>query len=279
MDAAAAVQSAQQDQPGVQGEVRGLANHPDKLILTRSPEERHRQFVKAKRHHYLVVTLRVLIPILMVMTASLYFLPHLLFTNVKLEVANTQADIDKVVVDRNALKMVNPKIQGYDKKQGAYWVTADYAVQDLSAPHVVTMHKIDARLEHPDKKRSHLTADQGVFDTKSEVLRLSGNIRGRMSGQITVRLQQAVFNMKEKTFESAQPVVAEMLNGRLRADSMYADTNRRILFFKGRVVIDIKSLHRVKKSSEGQGSATPSHTAAQFKPVKADSAENGGTRQ
>ncbi len=233
--------------PHVGGAHQGSTRHAEGLKMTRTPEERLRQFALASRHRYLVLVLRVMLPVLGLAVASLYLVGPQLMTDVELDVAGAKARIGEISVSPNALKMLNPSMQGFDPRQGAYRVEADQAVQDIATPHVIHLTAIRARVDHPDKKVSRLSARSGVFDSQKETLTLSGDVRGRMSGDLTLRLQTAFFDMKRKTIESHKPVEAEMINGTLRADSLFADTNQRMLFFKGRVKLRIKSLRRPKQ--------------------------------
>lgn len=229
---------------------QGSTHHAEGLKMTRSPEERLRQFSLASRHRYLVLLLRVLLPVLGLAIGSLYVLGPMFTSNIELDVGDIKAKIGSVEVSRNSLKMVNPSMQGFDQKQGAYLVEADQATQDITSPHVIHLETIRAKVDHPDRKVSNLTANKGVFDSRKETLTLNGDIKARMSGDLTMRMSTAFIDMKSKTIESDEPVTAEMINGTVTSDSMYADTNQRMLLFKGRVRVKIKSLRKRKPASE-----------------------------
>ena len=257
---------------------QGFSHHAEGLKMTRTPEERRIQFARANRHRYLVLVLRVLLPVLGVATASLYFLGPALMTNVEIDLGPAKATIGRIDVSPNSLKMLNPRMQGFDEKQGAYVVEADQAVQDIKSPHVIHLERIRARVDHPDRKVSRLTARRGVFDSQKETLKLSGDIRGRLNGEMTIAMSKAFINMKRKTVESDAPVTAAVVNGTLTSDTMFADTNQRLLVFKGRVRLVIKSLRKPAKPVLAEGTARGTGATGPDRVNRADTngADRGG---
>ena len=108
----------------------------------RSAEERERAFQSRERHSRVVGILRKVLPVLAVLVLATYFIS----TRLSVTVGDMTASISGIEVADGNLRMVNPKLQGADKKNGAYVVSADYADQDIKNPKIVKLHAIKADL-------------------------------------------------------------------------------------------------------------------------------------
>ncbi len=96
----------------------------------RTPEERERAFVSAGRHSRMVRILRKSLPVFGLLVLAAYFVS----TRLNITVGDVTASIDGMdIVDGN-LRMLNPTLEGTDKKNGKYVVRADHADQDIKNP-------------------------------------------------------------------------------------------------------------------------------------------------
>lgn len=148
----------------------------------------------------------------------------------------------QVAVSKKAVRMMAPKVTGYDRKAQAYQINAETARQDENEPHVVHMEKVTADLK---LKKSgdvvRVTADHGVYDNDGETLKLEGNIVVTSASGYTANLERASVWMKEGRVASDRPVTVTAPTGNIAANGleMWNDganirfLNRARMVFKG----------------------------------------------
>ena len=136
----------------------------------RTKAENERAFHVALRHSRHVVILRKVLPALAALVTASYFIS----SSMSVTVGDMSASISGVQVTNGALRMTNPKLQGADKKNGAYVISAEYADQDLKSPNIIRLHDIKADLSNPSGDWSRMQAVRGVFDSKAERSRDAG---------------------------------------------------------------------------------------------------------
>src|SRR5262245_13027826 len=84
----------------------------------RTAEARRRAFASATRHTKSVKFLRKALPVFAVLVHDTYFITTRLATNSS--IGDTDASIEGLEVKDGNLRMVNPKLQRADKKNGKY---------------------------------------------------------------------------------------------------------------------------------------------------------------
>src|SRR5262245_61212987 len=89
----------------------------------RTAEERRRAFASATRHTKFVNFLRKALPVFALLVLATYFIS----TRLAISVGDMNASIEGFEVKDGNLRMVNPKLEGADKKNGKYVIGADYA--------------------------------------------------------------------------------------------------------------------------------------------------------
>ena len=102
-----------------------------------------RAFRKAARHSRLVALLRKGLPVFALLVLASYFIT----SKLSVSVGDMTASIDGIEVSDGNLRMTNPKLEGADKKNGKYSIGAEYADQDMKAPHRIKLHAMRAELE------------------------------------------------------------------------------------------------------------------------------------
>src|SRR6478672_7924069 len=120
----------------------------------RTADERVRAFTKAERHSRMVAILRKGLPVFAVLVLASYFIS----TRLSVSVGDVTASISGIEVADGSLRMINPKLKGADKKNGAYVIGADYADQDVKNPNIIKLHAIKAELSNTDGNWSRLEA-------------------------------------------------------------------------------------------------------------------------
>jgi lipopolysaccharide export system protein LptC len=201
----------------------------------RSAEDRVRAFQSAERHTRIVAILRRALPALAVLVLACYFIS----TRLSISVGDVTASISGIEVADGNLRMVNPKLKGADKKNGAYVIGADYADQDVKNPSIVKLHAIKAELSNPDGDWSRMEAVRGVFDSKAERLVMQEKITVATSSGVSGELKHASLDMKTQTLRSHQPVSFVLTNGNVKANAMTLESGKHTLTFRGKVLVHL----------------------------------------
>lgn len=219
----------------------------------RLERERARAFRRAGRHSTIVRTLKIGLPILALAAGGLYFLS----SGVSVSLGPIDASISRVEVRRDALRMVNPKIEGVTDQGGTFVVKADYADQSVSQPSQIALSAVQAEVNQPGKGWSRLTAPRGSYDSKTEALQLLDDIRVTSDSGLKAYLTSAAIDLNKQTVASAQPVRAEMPNGNVRADTLHIDMAKAQLSFDRNVRVHMQRPAEAKAAAPAAAAAAP----------------------
>jgi hypothetical protein len=197
-----------------------------------SAADRTRVFRRAKRHSVLVRLLRVICPLAAVLSFGLYF------TNKRIELdvggGKFSGQIPKIEGDN--LKMENPRYEGFTAEGGKFNVTAKTGYQDFRNPARVRLLTIDSHLNQAGDQWAHLVSDEGIYDTKTDLLDLSGNIKVTSSNGMTAYLKTANVHTKTQIVTSKDPVIVEMSNGTtVESEGMVLNAKTKEVTFEGNV--------------------------------------------
>ena len=230
---------------------------PSRHYLVRSAEARARAFRSARRHSILVYILRRVLPVLALLVLAAYFVS----TRMNVTVGDFTASIDGMEIADGALRMLNPTLEGADKKNGKYVVKAEYADQDITSPDVIKLHAIKANIDDASGGWSKMQAVRGVFDNEAERLIMKDRITVATSSGITGELKYATMDMETQTLRSHNPVFFELNNGNatVRANAMTLRSKEKILTFRGRVAVHLEP-DKLRTAGETQP-AQPAPTA------------------
>lgn len=194
---------------------------------------RQQAFKRARQHSRTVYWLRRTLPVLAVICCFAYF-----FTGkFSLQFNDHKVSVDKIDVNKNELKMTNPRLEGHDKKAGSYLVTADTATQKANSPYVINLNQIRGKLDHPKNGIIHLRAKRGVFNTKKEILNLSGDLVINAPNGMQAQLDRAKIYFKSQTIRSNKPVYVQMESGTIRAERVFIDGVKKVITFQDRVKV------------------------------------------
>jgi lipopolysaccharide export system protein LptC len=143
--------------------------------------------------------------------------------------------IGKATVSGTKITMDSPKLSGFKKDNKAYNLTAESATQDLKAPSIVELNKLDGRMEQTKNSFARVTADWGRFDQGANKLDLKGTVRVRTDEGYEVDLDSAQVDMKSGDMKSLEPVSARGASGTVSADKVEVRENGKHIIFEGRV--------------------------------------------
>lgn len=184
--------------------------------MNRSDSER--AFRSARRHSRLVRFLRVALPLAVVFVFAVITL--MTYFNPLRSLTRLPANVGSMVVRGSKITMEQPKLSGFTRDARAYNITADSAAQDLTKPDIIELSKIRAQVEMKDKSTVRMSALQGTYNSKSEMLELRRNIRLNTTNGYTGLLSEATVDIKKGDVVSERPVRLKMLQGTLDANRL-----------------------------------------------------------
>jgi len=211
-------------------------------------EQRSKSLNQARSHTRLVRVLRIALPLLALGVGAFYF--H--SPRISVSIGDLEASVGSITIDKGKLRMLNPKLEGANDKQGTYTVTAKYAEQEVANPDIIHLIDIKAQINNAKKGWSRLSAPKGIFETKTEMLELIGDIRTAQSGGMTARLTRASIDMKTQTIVSNEPVDVDFLNGTVRSETMTIHTEEKRVIFRNNVRVHIRKRPEKTKAATSQ---------------------------
>jgi lipopolysaccharide export system protein LptC len=223
----------------------------------RTAEERRRAFASASRHTKFVNFLRKALPVFALLVLATYFISTRLATSIS--IGDMNASIEGFEVKDGNLRMVNPKLEGADKKNGKYVIGADYADQDIKNPNLIKLHAIKADLAAIDGGWSRMTAVRGRFDNKTGRLVMQDKIDIATSSGVSGTLTHATLDTKNQVIRSHRPVSFVLPNGTIRANALTFYSAKHTLTFRGKVAVHMV---RPKKEAETAKAAPAAQNVA-----------------
>jgi lipopolysaccharide export system protein LptC len=200
--------------------------------------DQSRRFRVAVRHSRRVRLLRVGLPTVTALVCLVLLL--LAWFNPLRMLKLGPLSIDNVVVSGTKIKMENPKLSGFTRDKRRYDVSAGGAAQDLTRPGVIELKEINATLEMQNKDNMKLTAQNGVFDTKQEQLKLDTDIVVTSSSGYEGYLQEATIDTKNGNVVSEKPVRLKMSNGTVNGNRFELTNSGDVIRFENGVVVNLK---------------------------------------
>ncbi len=199
--------------------------HPAAGAASRSARALIRR--QARAHSRLVKALRWLLP------ALILGLLALLGVFVVSEALHTAAARPKEIPTQ--IRMINPHFIGRDAQGRAFDLSARRAVRDdidmqkvmLGAPVIV--------LDAEGQKPKTLTADRGVYDEETRLLRLNGHVRIDDGLASTVATNEALVDTKAGTVSGASAIAGAGPQGAISARSYAASEKSGHVVLKGGV--------------------------------------------
>jgi lipopolysaccharide export system protein LptC len=196
------------------------------------PPDREQAFVRAMRRSGRVRLLRkaILVSVLGAITAM-----------VGIAIFNPFASkfgslsFSALSLDGTKITMASPRLAGFRGDGQPYSVTAEKALQDIKHPTIVELQKLTGDIGMAAGETTHISADAGVYDSVSEQMRLTDNIRIG-NARFDVRLRTADINFKTGVYQSEEPVEVHVGKGTtIAGDRATARNNGQELTFEGHV--------------------------------------------
>jgi LPS export ABC transporter protein LptC len=232
-------------------------------VTTVTPGERDRVLRQAKRHSVLVRILRVTLPVAAILSFGLYFTRARI--SVPLGPGTFSGEFPAFTGDN--LKMDNPRYEGFTAEGGKFIVKAITGYQDFRNPNTIRLITIDSHLTQPNDQWAHLVSNEGIYDTKGELLKLSGDIKVTSSNGMTAYLKTADVQTKTQIVTSRDPVIVEMSNGTtVESDGMVLNAKTKEVTFEGQVRTHLVRPPASGKAALGKEAATIEQNEAPAEP-------------
>lgn len=140
-----------------------------------------------------------------------------------------------VSLSGSKITMDAPKLSGFRDGTQPYEVTAASATQDVKNPSIVELNQISGHVQLDGGGQARINAASGLYDSQSEHLKLSGDVRVRTDSGYDVRLSSASVDFKGGRVVSDEPVVVTISEGTISADRLDISDNGKHIVFEGRV--------------------------------------------
>jgi lipopolysaccharide export system protein LptC len=187
-----------------------------------------RLFRKAARHSRLIRALRIAIPAGVVAALGLILAVAL---NPFQAPAKVAFDKGKLAVSGTKITMELPRLTGFTSDGLPYELNAKVASQDLANPGVLELSSLSAKVQTKDQGAIRISAATGVFNVKSDLLRLVDNVLVESSMGYEARLHEATVDMKKGTIVSEHRVETKFPEGTLKANRVEVSESGAVVVF------------------------------------------------
>jgi lipopolysaccharide export system protein LptC len=168
--------------------------------------------------------------------------------------AKLPVDIGGLVVSGTKITMKQPRLAGYTSDQRPYELSAQAAAQDLTNTDLVELQGIRAKMEMKDKVVIESTAHSGIFQTKTEVLKLQHNIVVTSSNGYRARLAEAMVDIRANKIVSEKPVEVTTPSAIINANRMEIAESGGVIRFERGVSVTLipegDAIHLVSKADK-----------------------------
>jgi lipopolysaccharide export system protein LptC len=196
-----------------------------------------RAFRAARRHSRVVRILRVAVPLAVVLGFGGVFV--IIYLNPLRMLAKLPVDAGNLVVSGTKITMEKPHLSGFTHDERAYELSADAAKQDLTKPDLIELRNIHAKVQMQDKSSMEMSAATGVYNSKSETLKLDQNIVLSSTTGYSGQLSEALVDIRKGHVVSEQPVAVQMLKGTLNAKRLEIIDSGDLVRFDGGVTMTL----------------------------------------
>jgi lipopolysaccharide export system protein LptC len=235
------------------------------------------RFVIAARHSRMVRALRVAVPAAVIL-AMAAIIAVSIFNPFRLLLPKLPVDMGNLVVSGTKITMESPHLSGYTPDQRPYEVWAKTATQDVTDPDHVDLRVLRAKVLMEDRSTTvTVDAQNGLMDTKQQVLDLHRDVFLQSSSGYEARLSQALVDMGKGAVTSDEHVDVKLLNGTLSADRLRITGGGEVVRFEGNVVMNLDKLPD-ESTSDPPAAAEPEPAPPPPAKMRSLSGKNGNPK-
>lgn len=188
----------------------------------------------ARRHSRVVGAMKIGLPVLGLALAAVAVTPTLM---PKIELPGFS--IKSIDLSDGKLTMEQPRLTGFTKEVHAYEVKAHKAQQDVTDPRVISLDRIDAKVQFGATDWADLDATYGIFDSESETLTLERGITVKTTSGYEAFLDAAQIDLKGGQLESDRPVELRQGNSTVKAQGLEIRDKGKTLLFRNGVTMTL----------------------------------------
>jgi lipopolysaccharide export system protein LptC len=196
------------------------------------------RFRAAARHSRLVRLLRVAVPATVVLSLAM-IVGISVFNPFRMIMSRLPVDMSNLVVSGTKITMETPHLSGFSPDGRPYELWAKTATQDLTDPDNVELATLRAKVLMEDKSTMTMDARTGLFNSKTQLLKLYKDIFMQTSTGYEARLTQAVIDIGQGTVSSDEQVDVKLLNGTLVGQRLRITEHGELVRFEGGVVMNL----------------------------------------
>jgi len=164
--------------------------------------------------------------------------------------AKLPIDVGAMVISGTKITMASPKLSGYTRDQRWYELNADAAAQDITKPDFVELSRVRAKVEAQDKSTMFLSARDGTFDRKANVLTLNNDISLKSTAGYEIRLSEAVVDTASGEIVSNKPVEVQSQQGTITSERLEVLKSGEVVRFTGNVIMNLAAQPDDGKAAE-----------------------------
>jgi len=199
-----------------------------------------RAYRAAVRHSRRVRLLRILVPALAILALAGGIGFPAFFNPMRMLAKMPAVDIGSVVVSGTKIMMQQPRIAGFTRDNRRYDLTAQAAGQDVTKPDMVELQGIHATMEMQDNAAFDMTARNGIYNSKTELLTLSNNIVVTSTNGYEAQLSEAVLDIHAGKIVSEKPVLVKTATSNIDANRMEVTDGGDVMRFERGVTMLLK---------------------------------------
>ncbi|WP_299865307.1 LPS export ABC transporter periplasmic protein LptC [uncultured Hoeflea sp.] len=194
----------------------------------------HTQYRKAQIHSRRVRALKILLPLASVLVIIAFVAVSFVETLVP-----DGVEIESVAVRDGKLVMQNPVMSGQTTDARPYRMEALRAIQDLSAPDVITLEEIVADLPVSDQGTAVLNASSAIYDRSAQTLVFTEPFTVDSETGFAAQMRSADVDIATGEMTSSDPVSIQTGDASVVAQSMKMQDNGRVIILQDKVRMTI----------------------------------------
>lgn len=215
-------------QTDLQGHFAGEAAESNMDFL--SEERDVRSFTRAHRHSGLVRILRIALPLI-----GVFIIMVLVGAYFWSQMGAPQLVVEQTIIKDNKMVMKNPELNGVDKQNRPYNMTAAQAITNPLEPKQVELTGINAKVPMDTGLFANILAGTGFYDSEAKTLQLGGDIDVRTDDGMTMSLKDADVNMGLGSLITDNPVTITTEQAVISSDALAVEKNGERIIFLNRV--------------------------------------------
>lgn len=193
-------------------------------------------FRRARQHSRLVRALKVALPISAALVVAGFVAASYLGGPGELSV-----DVTSTAFSDGKLVMANPKLEGLNRDNRPYTMTAGRAVQESAASGLFHLEDIDAKLPIDADNWATVGSASAIYDRDKNTIEFTSDMLLTTTDGLVANLKSAFIDMTKGDMTTKKPVDIKLAAGRrVAAGSMTVLENGKVLIFEDRVRVAIE---------------------------------------